>query len=69
MNEVSTSLNESRMTIEANGDVDVQGNLTAGSMHSFSDTRIKANQQQVPYDDCKQIFNNVEVKEVYQNRY
>ena len=55
-------MNHSRLVIENDGDVGVQGSITASSFQSLSDTRIKANQQQVPYDDCKHIFNNVEVK-------
>ena len=62
MNGLNASLNDSRMVIEPDGDVGVQGSVTASSFHSLSDTSIKANQQQVPYDGCKQIFNNVEVK-------
>ena len=69
MNGVNATLTDSRMVIENDGDVGIQGSVTASGFHSLSDTSIKANQQQVPYDDCKQIFNNVEVKKVYQNRY
>ena len=58
---MNASLNDSRVVIEPDGDVGVQGSITASSFHSLLDTRIKANQQQVPYDDCKQICNNVEV--------
>ena len=59
---MNASLTDSRMVIEPYGDDGIQGSLTASGFHSLSDTSIKANQQQVPYDDCKQIFNNVEVK-------
>ena len=59
---MSATLNDSRMSIHTSGDVHVQGSILASSFNSFSDTRIKANQKQVPYDDCKQIFNKVEVK-------
>ena len=41
--------------------LDVQGNVTAVGYTSTSDTRIKTDQEQVPYDDCQQIFGNVEV--------
>ena len=73
LNAVDTSLSESRMTIDNNGNVgigtttpsvklQVQCIVAAVSYTSTSDTRIKLNQHQVPYGDCKQIFNNVEVK-------
>ena len=61
---MNASLTDSRMVIENDGDVGIQGSVTASGFHSLSDTSIKANQQQVPYDDCKQIFNNVEVKSI-----
>ena len=62
MNGVNATLNDSRMVIENDGDVGIQGSVSASSFQSLSDTRIKDIQKQVPYDDCKQIFNNVEVK-------
>ena len=60
------------MTITNNGNVgigtttpyvklQVQGIVAAVSYTSTSYTRIKLNQHQVPYDDCKHMFNNVEV--------
>ena len=61
------------MAIDNNGNVgigtttpsvklQVQGIVAVVSYTSTSDTRINTNQQQVPYDDCTRIFNNVEVK-------
>ena len=41
--------------------LDVQGSVTAVGYTSTSDSRIKTDQQQVPYDDCQQIFDSVEV--------
>ena len=64
MNGVNASLTDSRMVIEPDGDVGIQGSVSASSFQSLSDTRIKANQKQVPYDDCKQIFINVAVKSI-----
>ena len=69
----NASLNDSRMVLTRHGDVgigttspgaklDAQGSVTAVCYTSTSDTRIKTDQQQVPYDDCQQIFDNVEAK-------